>query len=78
MAEELEAIIDSQEAIPATSCICEDGSVSYLKNIISPIYETMRAVCDIFFSFVLLICRSSFTNVEFRVWGGGGGVKYVQ
>lgn len=56
MAEELEEKIDSQEAIPATSCICEDGSVSYLKNIIYPIYDTMKAVCDNFFSFVVLIC----------------------
>ncbi|KAJ4775036.1 GLUCAN SYNTHASE-LIKE 8 family protein [Rhynchospora pubera] len=46
MAEELEAIIDSQEAVPATSCICEDGYVSYLKSIISPIYDTMKAEAD--------------------------------
>ncbi|KAJ3690938.1 hypothetical protein LUZ61_020102 [Rhynchospora tenuis] len=46
MAEELEAVIDSQEAVRATSCTCEDGSGSYLKNIISPIYNTMKAEAD--------------------------------
>ncbi|KAJ4776823.1 glucan synthase-like 10 [Rhynchospora pubera] len=64
MAEELEAVINLQEAVPATSCKCEDGSVSYLKSIISPIYDTLKEVCDNYFTFVLLICYSSFCNVE--------------
>ncbi|KAJ1692919.1 hypothetical protein LUZ63_009617 [Rhynchospora breviuscula] len=46
MAEELEAVINLQEAVPATSCKCEDGSVSYLKSIISPIYDTMKEEAD--------------------------------
>ncbi|KAJ4775037.1 GLUCAN SYNTHASE-LIKE 8 family protein [Rhynchospora pubera] len=46
MAEELEAVINLQEAVPATSCKCEDGSVSYLKSIISPIYDTLKEEAD--------------------------------
>ncbi|CAL9079246.1 unnamed protein product [Musa textilis] len=41
MAKDLDAILDSQNAVPAKSCICADGSVSYLKQVIFPIYETM-------------------------------------
>lgn len=43
MAKELDAILDSPEASPAKSCTGSDGSVSYLREIISPIYETMAA-----------------------------------
>ncbi|KAJ8465898.1 hypothetical protein OPV22_028450 [Ensete ventricosum] len=41
MAKDLDAILDSQIAVPAKHCTCADGSVSYLKQVISPIYETM-------------------------------------
>lgn len=43
MAKELDAILDSSEASTAFSCT-SNGSVSYLKEIISPIYKTMAAV----------------------------------
>ncbi|WOL18279.1 callose synthase 10 [Canna indica] len=44
MTKELDAILDSHEAVIAKSCICmDDGSVSYLKQIISPIYDTIAA-----------------------------------
>ncbi|XP_020112888.1 callose synthase 10 [Ananas comosus] len=43
MAKELDAILDSSEASPANSCTSSNGSVSYLKEIISPIYKTMAA-----------------------------------
>ncbi|XP_072977021.1 callose synthase 10 isoform X1 [Typha angustifolia] len=43
MAKELDAILDSSEATVAKSCTSSDGSVSYLREIISPIYETMAA-----------------------------------
>ncbi|KAK2968255.1 hypothetical protein RJ640_030305 [Escallonia rubra] len=43
MARELDAILDHGEADPAASCICEDGSVSFLEQIIQPIYNTMAA-----------------------------------
>lgn len=44
MAKDLDAILDSPEAIPAKSCAGSDGHVSYLREIILPIYETMAAV----------------------------------
>ncbi|KAK3000791.1 hypothetical protein RJ639_022025, partial [Escallonia herrerae] len=43
MARELDAILDHGEANPAASCICENGSVSFLEQIIRPIYDTMAA-----------------------------------
>ncbi|KAI8543872.1 hypothetical protein RHMOL_Rhmol08G0252700 [Rhododendron molle] len=43
MAKELDAILDRGEATPAVSCIGENGSVSFLEQIISPIYKTLEA-----------------------------------
>nr|DAD30693.1 TPA_asm: hypothetical protein HUJ06_009544 [Nelumbo nucifera] len=43
MAKELDAILDHADAKQAASCMLEDGSVSYLNRIISPIYEAMAA-----------------------------------
>jgi len=45
MAKELDAILDQPEAIPAKSCTNNDGDVTYLQEIITPIYDTMAAVC---------------------------------
>lgn len=42
MARELDAILDHGEANHAASCITADGSVSFLEQIICPIYETME------------------------------------
>ncbi|XP_058180516.1 callose synthase 10 isoform X2 [Rhododendron vialii] len=42
MAKELDAILDRGEATPAVSCIGENGSVSFLEEIISPIYKTLE------------------------------------
>lgn len=44
MAKELDAILDQPEAASAKSCTSSDGIVSYLQEIITPIYETMAAV----------------------------------
>jgi callose synthase len=44
MAKELDAILDHGEANRAASCITESGSVSFLEQIILPIYETLKAV----------------------------------
>lgn len=44
MARELDAILDHGEANHAASCITADGSVSFLEQIICPIYETMEKV----------------------------------
>ncbi|KAG9138147.1 hypothetical protein Leryth_001386 [Lithospermum erythrorhizon] len=44
MARELDAIIDHGNATPATSCTTEGGSVSFLEQIVSPIYLIMAAV----------------------------------
>ncbi|PIN24305.1 1,3-beta-glucan synthase/callose synthase catalytic subunit [Handroanthus impetiginosus] len=43
MARELDAILDHGEATPAPSCITESGSVSFLEQIICPIYEALSA-----------------------------------
>ncbi|PHT53750.1 hypothetical protein CQW23_08212 [Capsicum baccatum] len=43
MARELDAILDHGEASPAPSCIGENQSVSFLEQIICPIYETIAA-----------------------------------
>ncbi|KAF3436800.1 hypothetical protein FNV43_RR19553 [Rhamnella rubrinervis] len=40
---ELDAILDHGEADPAASCKTDTGSVSYLEQIICPIYETIAA-----------------------------------
>lgn len=52
MAKELDAILDHVEASPAASCINSSGSVSFLEQIIWPIYETLSAV-SCFFPFLL-------------------------
>lgn len=52
MARELDAILDRGEAEPAQSCKTENGSVSYLEQVIHPIYKTMDEVsgfCGVFF-----------------------------
>ncbi|MBA0644158.1 hypothetical protein Goklo_028362, partial [Gossypium klotzschianum] len=41
MARELDSIVDHGEANPARSCTAESGSVSFLEQIICPIYNTM-------------------------------------
>lgn len=43
MAKELDAILDHGEANRAGSCVTENGSVSFLEQIICPIYDTMSA-----------------------------------
>ncbi|XP_048443980.1 callose synthase 10 isoform X3 [Pyrus x bretschneideri] len=43
MAKELDAILDHGEALLAASCRTESGSVSFLQQIISPIYDTLAA-----------------------------------
>ena len=50
MAKELDAILDHGEANHAASCITERGSVSFLEQIICPIYETMRAVSGSYYN----------------------------
>lgn len=52
MAKELDVILDKTEAVPAASCMGENGSVSYLQKVICPIYETVAAVSG---SFTLLL-----------------------
>eukprot|EP00268_Persea_americana_P030985 TRINITY_DN3005_c1_g1_i2.p1 TRINITY_DN3005_c1_g1~~TRINITY_DN3005_c1_g1_i2.p1 ORF type:complete len:1912 (+),score=293.34 TRINITY_DN3005_c1_g1_i2:360-6095(+) len=41
MAMELDLILDKTEAVPAPSCRDENGSVSYLQQVICPIYQTI-------------------------------------
>ncbi|KAJ6805753.1 callose synthase 10-like [Iris pallida] len=43
MAKELDAILDQPEAVQARSCTDSNGVVSYLQQIITPIYDTMSA-----------------------------------
>lgn len=44
MARELDAILDHGEASPATSCVGANQSVSFLEQIIRPIYDTIVSV----------------------------------
>ncbi|KAJ6875719.1 callose synthase 10 isoform X2 [Populus alba x Populus x berolinensis] len=46
MAKELDAILDHGEANRAASCITESGSVSFLEQIICPIYQTIAAEAE--------------------------------
>lgn len=55
MARELDAILDHGEAHPAQSCTTGSGSVSFLDQIISPIYGAMAGVSDIF-AFLVFLC----------------------
>ncbi|CAM8922119.1 unnamed protein product [Rhodiola kirilowii] len=41
MAKELDAILDHGEANPAASCLSQSGSISFLDQVILPIYKTM-------------------------------------
>ncbi|KAG0453842.1 hypothetical protein HPP92_025146 [Vanilla planifolia] len=43
MAKELDAVLDQTEATQSKSCVSTDGSVSFLAEIITPIYETLAA-----------------------------------
>ncbi|KAH7668690.1 callose synthase protein [Dioscorea alata] len=43
MAKELDAILDQPEPAHAGSCTGDDGTVSFLAEIVTPIYETMAA-----------------------------------
>ena len=57
MAKELDAILDQPEAGHAFSCSGTDGTVSFLAEIVTPIYETMAKVCvsSATFNYVLVI-----------------------
>ncbi|KAL4178545.1 hypothetical protein AMTRI_Chr13g115600 [Amborella trichopoda] len=43
LAKDLDVILNQPEAQPAMSCTSEDGKVSFLKEIVIPIYDTMAA-----------------------------------
>lgn len=43
MAKELDAILDHREAVHAASCVTDSGSISFLEQIICPIYDIMAA-----------------------------------
>lgn len=67
MARELDAILDHGETTHATSCISEDGSVSFLDQIIRPIYKTLQKVSAFvgylpLTVFTLLACLTSETH----------------
>lgn len=64
MARELDAILDHGEVIHAASCTSEDGSVSFLVQIISPIYETVKAV-----SFKVINIKKIFYSFLFSLLG---------
>lgn len=73
MAKELDAIIDHGEANPAPSCITESGSVSFLEQIICPIYDTMALVSlfftfyPLFFSDCIYVCVAYIPDYESRL-----------
>lgn len=67
MARELDAILDHGEATHAASCVNgESGAVSYLEEIICPIYETVARVSAFPFSSVGIsfdgLCMKNLTS----------------
>lgn len=62
MAKELDAILDHGEANPAASCVTETGSVSFLEQIIQPIYVAMVdvSIFDFYVGDNCSKCRSVF------------------
>lgn len=54
MAREMEEILRQQTAQPANSCVSENG-VSFLDQVISPLYEVIAAVSS--FPVVLASCN---------------------
>lgn len=46
MARELDATLDHGEAHPAGSCIGESNKVSFLDQVIQPIYNTLSEVSE--------------------------------
>lgn len=50
MAKELDAKLDHGEAVRADSCVIENGSVSFLDRVISPIYAAMSAVSPCYYN----------------------------
>lgn len=69
MAKELDAIWDHGEAEPAVSCKTEAGSVSYLEQIICPIYETMTAVSGFVFEiFWFRVLSLSISFIDFGAY----------
>ena len=70
MARELDAILDRGEADPAPSCTNEDGVVSYLKQVICPIYETMQDVSKLcaLWLYLYSLFNMSYTLDELNVY----------
>lgn len=58
MARELDAILDHGVATHADSCISEGGSVSFLDQIVCPIYTTLKMV-----SALLLLSFGTFSQL---------------
>ena len=48
MAKDLDVILDHGVADPATSCKSENGHVSFLDQVICPIYETILKVSSVY------------------------------
>lgn len=55
MGRELEEILRQQVAQPANSCASEDG-VSFLDQVIRPLYDVIAAVCLIVFLSLTPLC----------------------
>lgn len=55
MARELDAILDHGEAHLAASCTNENGSVSYLEQVIHPIYKAMDEVSQCLWFFAIYV-----------------------
>lgn len=51
MARELDAKLDHGVATRSTNCTAENGSTSFLEQIIGPIYETLAAVSSFLFKY---------------------------
>ena len=53
MGEEMEDMLKEQLAKPSVSCVTENG-VSFLEQVICPLYDVIAAVCRVFY---LSLCK---------------------
>ncbi|MCL7032228.1 hypothetical protein MKW94_010820 [Papaver nudicaule] len=76
MGKELDAILDHGDAQPAASSIGDNGYVSYLKQVICPIYETMPKIHNLLFNFVYQNITHKYMNTCMRQRTFSGDMKY--
>lgn len=66
MGRELEEILRQQVAQPANSCVSESG-VSFIDQVILPLYEVISAVCLLSVRFLCLACDLVYLFIKFEL-----------